>query len=72
MITPRDIEEKVFSSGIKGYKKEEVDQFLDEIMLDMEALISENQKQKRLLADMKKELDAAGEKEKNLMKEPDC
>lgn len=68
MITPRDIEEKVFSSGIKGYKKEEVDQFLDEIMLDMEALISENQKQKRLLADMKKELDAAGEKEKNLMK----
>ncbi|ETJ99032.1 DivIVA protein [Eubacterium nodatum ATCC 33099] len=68
MITPRDIEEKVFSSGIKGYKKEEVDQFLDEIMLDMEALISENHKQKRLLADMKKELDSAGEKEKNLMK----
>lgn len=67
MITPMDIEQKVFSSGIKGYKKEEVDQFLDEIMLDMEALISENRKQKKLLVSMKQELDASREKENTLV-----
>ena len=31
MITPLDIENKTFSRNIKGYKAEEVDEFLDEI-----------------------------------------
>ena len=38
MITPADIENKEFSRGVRGYKEEEVDEFLDLIILDMEKL----------------------------------
>ena len=31
MITPADIENKVFSKAVRGYKEEEVNEFLDEI-----------------------------------------
>ena len=40
MLTPRDIETKEFSHG-KGYKAEEVEAFLDEILVDYTALIEE-------------------------------
>lgn len=68
VLTPKDIEKKVFSSGIKGYKKSEVDDFLDEIMLDMESLINENEKRKSMLADMKKELAESREKADSMFK----
>ncbi len=68
MLTPKDIERKVFSSGIKGYKKSEVDDFLDEIMLDMESLINENERRKIMLADMKKELTESKEKASAMLK----
>lgn len=68
VLTPKDIEKKVFSSGIKGYKKSEVDDFLDEIMLDMESLINENEKRKSMLVDMKKELDESREKADSMFK----
>ena len=41
MIRPVDIQEKEFSRAVRGYKEEEVNQFLDEITVDMERLISE-------------------------------
>ena len=42
MITPQEIETKAFASSVRGYKKEEVDVFLDEIMMDYQELINEN------------------------------
>ena len=44
MITPIDIQEKVFTKAVRGYKEEEVDAFLDLIIVDMEKLIKENKK----------------------------
>lgn len=42
MITPLDIQNKEFAKGVRGYKEEDVDSFLDLLTTDMEALISEN------------------------------
>ena len=44
MITPNDIETKVFSSSVRGYNKREVDEFLDQIMIDYQALLDQNAK----------------------------
>lgn len=46
MITPADIENKEFSRAKKGYNEEEVDEFLDLIILDMEKLLRENRQLK--------------------------
>jgi cell division initiation protein len=42
MVTVKDIREKEFSKQKHGYHEEEVDDFLDEIADQMEALIQEN------------------------------
>ena len=42
MITPLDIQNKEFSRGVRGYKEEEVDEFLDLLTVDMEKLLNEN------------------------------
>lgn len=49
MITPADIENKEFSRGVRGYKEDEVDDFLDLIIIDMEKLIKENRQLKKEL-----------------------
>lgn len=41
-LTPRDIQEKEFSSAFRGYKEEEVDGFLDEVTEAYEAVFKEN------------------------------
>ena len=41
MIRPIDIQEKEFTRGVRGYKEDEVNQFLDEITVDLERLLSE-------------------------------
>ena len=46
MITPSDIENKQFSRTKKGYDPDEVDDYLDLIILDMEKLIRENKQLK--------------------------
>ncbi len=43
MITPLEIQEKEFSRGLKGFKEEEVNEFLDQITLDLERIMSENE-----------------------------
>ena len=50
MITPADIENKEFSRVKKGYSEEEVDEFLDLIIVDMEKLIRENHQLKNELS----------------------
>ena len=42
MITPAAIQRKEFTRGVRGYKEEEVDQFLDLISADLETLLREN------------------------------
>lgn len=46
MISPIDIENKVFKISKKGYDKDEVDDYLDLIILDLEKLLYENKKLK--------------------------
>ena len=46
MITPTDIENKQFSREKRGYSPDEVDDFLDLVILDMEKLIRENKQLK--------------------------
>lgn len=56
MITPLDIQNKVFGKGVRGYKEEEVDAFLDMITLDVEKLIAENAQLSQELTKAKEEL----------------
>ena len=57
MITPADIENKVFSKGVRGYKEEEVDDFMDLIILDMEKLMKENRQLKKELEKSQTQVD---------------
>jgi len=42
MLTPLDIQNKEFKKALRGYKEDEVDEFLDEIMLNYEKIFKEN------------------------------
>ena len=68
MITPKDIEGKVFGSGLRGYKKEEVDQFLDEIMLDYQKLLDENERLQKNVKDMEAEVAECKKSEKSVLR----
>lgn len=57
MITPADIEYKEFTKTVRGYKEEEVDSFLDMIIVDMEKLIMENRKLKEELEKARGQMD---------------
>jgi cell division initiation protein len=54
-LTPMDIHHKEFGNSIRGYNREEVDQFLDEVADELERLFKEN-------VDMSERLDVAAEK----------
>ncbi|MEG0923559.1 MAG: DivIVA domain-containing protein [Anaerovoracaceae bacterium] len=56
MITPLDIENKEFARGVRGYKEEEVDDFLDLVIIDYEKLLLENQKLKKKLDETNKQI----------------
>ena len=55
MLTPLDIHNKVFGRTFRGYKMEEVDAFLDEIIRDQEAFFRENTELKETVARMDEE-----------------
>ncbi|MDR0425110.1 MAG: DivIVA domain-containing protein [Clostridiales Family XIII bacterium] len=57
MITPIDIQKKEFTKGVRGYKEEEVDSYLDLITLDMEKLIMENKRLKDTIAMLTSEVE---------------
>ena len=52
MMTPLDIHNKVFGRAFRGYKMNEVDAFLDEIIRDHEAFYRENSELKETVARM--------------------
>ena len=41
MITPLDIQNKEFSKAVRGYREEEVDEFLDQLTKDLEQVLAE-------------------------------
>jgi len=49
MLTPLDIQNREFKRAIRGYSMEEVDQFLDQLVHDYEAVYLENQMLKEKL-----------------------
>ena len=57
MITPADIENKEFSIVKRGYSEQEVDEYLDLIIVDMEKLIRENRQLKEELAKASTQVD---------------
>lgn len=68
MITPLDIQNKEFSRVVRGYKEEEVDEFLDLLTLDLEKIINENANLKDQLAKTMKDLDKYRESEDAVLK----
>jgi cell division initiation protein len=50
MITPFDIQNKEFMKAVRGYKEEDVDNFLDLVTLDFEKLIHDNKRLKESVA----------------------
>lgn len=57
MITPLDIQNKEFSKAVRGYKEEEVDEFLDLLTVDLEKVITENARMKAEIARLSKDLE---------------
>lgn len=41
-LTPLDIQNKEFRRGFRGYQEQDVDEFLDEVVRDFEAIIKDN------------------------------
>lgn len=56
MLTPLDIHNKVFSKVMRGYKMEEVDEFLDEVIRHYETLFRENHDLKERVKRMEEEV----------------
>lgn len=46
MITPMDLENKKFSTSMRGYSKDEVDAFMAELIKEYEVLYRENRQMK--------------------------
>lgn len=56
-ITSMDITEKEFKKVLRGYSPEEVDEFLDKMSEDYEALYKENSSQKEKLSNVQEKID---------------
>jgi cell division initiation protein len=57
LLTPLDIHNKEFHRGMRGYREDEVDDFLDQVVADFEALLKENATLKDQVADLQQRLD---------------
>ena len=53
-ITVKDIREKEFNTEMRGYTRDEVDDFLDELADQMEAMIKENRELSAQIEELKK------------------
>lgn len=66
-ITPLDIQHKVFGLQLRGYRRQQVDQFLEELAETVEALIKENVQLKETLALKEEEIQSLKKNETSLM-----
>jgi len=67
MITPSLIHNKDFTRGVRGYKEEEVDQFLDLIAADIDALMRENAALKENIKSLKHKAESSRSSDKTLL-----
>lgn len=67
MITPLDIEKKEFSRGMRGYSPEEVDSYLNQIIIEMDRLIKENNTLKDENEKMRAEITATKSSEEEVI-----
>ena len=67
MITPLEIQEKEFGRGLKGFKEEEVNEFLDQITLDLERLLADNEQLYKENQQLKEELKKFQESEHSVI-----
>lgn len=67
MITPQEIEDKEFNKALRGYNAEEVDEFLDQIILDLQEIITENDRLKAENADLLRKVEEYKESQKSVM-----
>lgn len=56
-ITPLDINSKVFTHKFKGYNPDEVDDFLDRVMLEMESLLKEKRELEKKIKFMSEQVE---------------
>ena len=57
MITPQEIQEKVFDKAVRGYNADQVDVFLDELTTSLEELLAEKARLEETLAAANAKLD---------------
>lgn len=57
MLTPLDIQNKEFKKAFRGYSEDEVDEFLDQIMIDYEKLYKENAELKEKIEKTQDQMD---------------
>ena len=55
MITPAEIQNMEFTRGVRGYKEEDVDLFLDRVTGDFEGLLKENERLRENIAQLLQE-----------------
>lgn len=61
-LTAKEILEKEFKSGVRGYKQEEVDKFLDTVIKDYEAFHQEVEELQQENLKLKKQLEESARK----------
>ncbi|MDF2533269.1 MAG: septum formation initiator [Clostridia bacterium] len=66
MLTPMEIHNKEFKKVMRGYKEEEVDEFLDKVVTDFEKLYRENGELKDKLSVINDKVDSYNLMEKTL------
>lgn len=66
MLTPMEIHNKEFKKVMRGYKEEEVDEFLDKVVTDFERLYRENGELKDKLSVINEKVDSYNLMEKTL------
>ena len=66
MITPLDIQNKEFAKGVRGYKEDEVNRFLDMITIDYERMMEENRVLKTKITELEKEIEKKRETEESV------
>jgi len=67
-LTPLDIHNKEFNRGFRGYSEAEVDEFLDQVVKEFEALIRENAELKDRLDEIERSLERYKSMEETLNK----
>ncbi|NPA49713.1 MAG: DivIVA domain-containing protein [Thermodesulfobacteria bacterium] len=65
-LTPLDIQEKEFGTGLFGYKKAEVDEFLEEVAEALKDLQRENNALRDQVAKLEKDLEKLRQEERNI------